>query len=87
MNLRVVLFFIPQVLVKVPGVDIAEEMVKVNNFMPMKMGNKDLLMKQIKQPVSLSSPVQVNIVFTAKVFTTVEKLSQVNYILKPHHAL
>ncbi|XP_075907473.1 uncharacterized protein LOC142904938 isoform X3 [Nelusetta ayraudi] len=46
-----------KVLVTVPGVDIAEEMVKVNNFMPLKMGDKELLMTQVKQPVGLGTPV------------------------------
>lgn len=61
----------PQVLVKVPGVDVAVELVKVNNFMPMKMGNKDLVMTHIKQPVSLGTPVRVHIVFTTRVLCTI----------------
>lgn len=56
-----------QVLVTVLGVDIAEEMVKVNNFMPLKMGDKELVMTQVKQPVGLGTPVRVHIVLTARV--------------------
>lgn len=47
-----------QVLVSVPDVDIAEEMVKVNSFMPMKMGDNELKMTQVKQSISLSTPVR-----------------------------
>lgn len=47
-----------QVLVSVPGVDIAEEMVKVNSFMPMKMGDNELKMTQVKQSIGLSTPVR-----------------------------
>lgn len=42
---------------KVPSVGVAEEMVKVNDFMPMKMGDKGLVMTLIRQPVSLGTPV------------------------------
>lgn len=70
-HLCVVLFLTPQVLVKVPGVDVAQEMVKVNNFMPMKMGDKNLVMTLIRQPVSLGTPVRVRIALTARVLCMV----------------
>lgn len=59
-----VLFPASQVLVTVRGVDIAEEMVKVNNFIPLKMGDKELVMTQVKQPIGLGTPVQVHIVLS-----------------------
>lgn len=71
-----VLFLTPQVLVKVPGVDVAEEMVKVNNFMPMKMEDKNLMMTQIRQPISLGTPVRVHIIFTAQVLCMVSQRKQ-----------
>lgn len=41
----------------VPDKDVAEEMVKVNTFLPMKFKDCDLKMSHIKQFISLSTPV------------------------------
>ncbi|XP_034749834.1 zinc finger protein 638-like [Etheostoma cragini] len=48
---------IGKVLVSVPDIDIAQEMVKIYNFTPAKINNRELKMIHLKQRISLSTPV------------------------------
>ncbi|XP_070832763.1 zinc finger protein 638-like isoform X2 [Chaetodon trifascialis] len=48
---------IGKVLVSVPDMDMAQEIVKVNTFMPMKMNDSELKMTHLKQCIGLGTPV------------------------------
>lgn len=48
-----------QVLVSVSDMETAEEMVKVNAFSPMKIGDCELKMTNVKQHVGLTTPVRL----------------------------
>nr|XP_046255786.1 zinc finger protein 638-like isoform X2 [Scatophagus argus] len=48
---------IGKVLVSVPNMEIAQEVVKVNTFMPMKIKDSELKMLHLKQYIGLSTPV------------------------------
>ncbi|KAM8773265.1 uncharacterized protein AB9X84_015129 isoform 2-T2 [Acanthopagrus schlegelii] len=50
---------IGKALVSVPDMEIAQEIVKVNTFMPMKINNSELKMIHLKQCITLTTPVSL----------------------------
>lgn len=54
----------------VPDTEIAQEMVKVHSFMPMKMNDSELKLVHVKQRVGLSTPVGLSSIlqFTMTVY-------------------
>lgn len=54
-----IIFSVFQVLLSVPDMEVAEEMVKVNSFFPMKIKDYELKMIILKQSISLFTPVRL----------------------------